>query len=758
MKKTFYLSLVLVVGICFLMSSIGYCEIKNGVFWDSPVKGLIYKTPSTQGRTNVEGKFRYSPGEDITFYVGDIKLGTAPAREMMTPCDFSPMPFEPGNDLTAITITEVINISKFLQTLDEDGNVENGITISNRTTRLIIRGDYDVRFHFAESMWQDINEHNRLLYDLNAAGVFTDGKIRTWRTIPQVRNHLRRTLVGIIKLFNVEIPTRDGIPLLANVFLPIETRFNPQAKFPVVMNLGVYGKDKSPGKDDKFGCACGEAGILGMEELEDLFHNGGNPNGNPYENFETPNTEEWVPNGYVIIRVNTKGICESPGEMNIYSAKESEDYYDAIEWAAVQPWSNGNVGSHGLSYHGINQWVLAKNPPPSLKALIPWEGSFDMYRDLLYHGGIFSKNFRDMWWERISKELHCETCGDGMCGDGMVDWYAIITADGFFRPEVYDEMCGSGAPEQITLPFLSAMGQNNLMSHTRGNSEGFIQSASEDKKLIIVFGDHIDPFYRLADYQMRWYDYWLKGIDNGVMDEPKVKYELRTGHERSEVRYADDWPIPGTEYIKLNLDTDAMVLSPSVITQEHSVSYSAESSVQPDCEKNLNSGVQFLSLPLAQDTEISGYIKLEAWVSSTSTDMEIWASLRVVSGTEVINYRDALMFGHISPVAQGRLRVSHRKTDEERSTNYHPYQTHLESDYAPLTPGEVVKVEVGFWPMTALVPAGCQLRLDIQPYEPCGTQPFAHEYITSFRIGETNSLYTGPDHVSYIQLPVIPQQ
>jgi predicted acyl esterase len=559
-------------------------------------------------------------------------------------------------------------------------------------------------------------------------------------------------LVGIIGLFNVEIPTRDGIPLLANVFLPIETHFNKKAKFPVVMNLGVYGKDKSPGRDDKFGCACGEAGILGMEELEDLYHNGGNPNDDPYENFESPNTEEWIPNGYVIIRVNTKGICESPGEMNIWSAKEAEDYYDAIEWAGHQPWSNGNVGTHGLSYHGMSQWILAKNPPPSLKAFIPWEGGFDMYRDTLYHGGMLNKGFFNMYWQRLSEEYHCEGYGDG-----VVDWYAIVTADEFFHPEVYDEMGGSSAPKQITLPFLSAMGQNNLMLHTRGNSEAFIHSASKNKKLIILFGDHIGPFYRLADYQMRWYDYWLKGIDNGVMDEPKVKYELRTGHEHSEVRYADDWPIPGTEYTKLNLDADAMILSPSVITQEHSVSYSAESSVQPDCKDNLNSGVQFLSSPFTQDTEISGYIKLEAWVSSTSTDMEIWASLRVVSGTEVINYRNERMFGYISPVAQGRLRVSHRKVDEAKSTNYRPYHTHLKSDYAPLNPGEVVKVDVEFWPMTALVPAGCQLRLDIQPFEPCGTGPFPHEYDTSFRIGATNSLYTGPDHVSYIQLPVIPQ-
>jgi predicted acyl esterase len=770
MKKTFYLGIVLVVGIFFLMSSSGYC--KEGVFWDSPVQGLRFETTEgNQGKTDKKGTFDYDPGESVTFYVGDILLGTAPARDMMTPCDLSPE-FIPGNDLNVISTTIVSNMARFIQTLDEDGNVENGIKINIATDRLIRKGDYDINFDQPYGPPSDVPvdafgmdpEVVRLLDDLNAAGVFTDEGIRKLRTGSQARNHLRRTLKGIIRHFDVEIPTRDGIPLLANVFLPIETHFNPQAKFPVIMNLGAYGKDKSPGEDEIYGCACDEEALLGAELIEDKYKNFGNPDGQHYENHESPETEDWVPEGYVQIRVNTKGVCKSPGEMNIWSGKEAEDYYDAIEWAGVQPWSNGNVGSHGLSYYGMNQWILAKNPPPSLKATLPWEGGFDMYRDALYHGGIFNWGFfTDLWWPRISDEFHCETCGDGgdeMCGDGIVDWHGIVTADEFFHPEIYDDMGGSGAPDQITLPFLSAMGQNNLMLHTRGNSEGFIHSASENKKLIIAFGDHVGPFYRMVDDQMRWYDYWLKGIDNGVMDEPKVKYELRTGIRPAlyETRYADDWPIPGTEYTKYNLHSDTMILSPSVITQEHSVSYSAEvARIPPSMCGNPNSGVKFLSAPFTEDTEISGYIKMEAWVSSTSTDMEIWGSLRVVSGTEVIDYRGARPFGHISPIAQGRLKVSHRKVDEAKSTNYRPYLTHLASDNAPLTSGEVVKVEVEFWPMTALVPAGYQLRLDIQPYEPCGTQPFPHEYDTSFRIGATNTLYTGPNHVSYIQLPIIPQ-
>ena len=67
--------------------------------------------------------------------------------------------------------------------------------------------------------------------------------------------------------------------------------------------------------------------------------------------------------------------------------QEIWDYYECIEWAGEQPWSNGNVGLLGISYYGANQWLVASLQPPHLKAIIPWEGTSDWYRELFYHGG-----------------------------------------------------------------------------------------------------------------------------------------------------------------------------------------------------------------------------------------------------------------------------------------------------------------------------------------------------------------------------------
>jgi hypothetical protein len=106
------------------------------------------------------------------------------------------------------------------------------------------------------------------------------------------------------------------------------------------------------------------------------------------------------------------------------------------------------------------------------------------------------------------------------------------------------------------------------------------------------------------------------------------------------------------------------------------------------------------------------------------------------------------------PVGHGLLKVSHRKLDAERSTEYWPVHTHAEADYAPLNEENVVPIEVGINPSSALIRKGCRLRVDIQPYTPAGVPVRAYD--ESYHAGATNTVYTGPDHPSYVQLPIVP--
>jgi len=157
---------------------------------------------------------------------------------------------------------------------------------------------------------------------------------------------------------DVEIPMRDGARLRADVYRP-----KSGGRFPVIANLSSYMKDKLwvPPPD--------------LEEKP-----------NPYMNWETPNPLWWVPRGYALLRIDGRGSGKSPGFTDPWSASEARDYYDGIEWAARQPWSTGRVGTSGISYFAMVQWLVANLKPPSLKAMIPWEGAADMYRDFGYHG------------------------------------------------------------------------------------------------------------------------------------------------------------------------------------------------------------------------------------------------------------------------------------------------------------------------------------------------------------------------------------
>jgi predicted acyl esterase len=157
---------------------------------------------------------------------------------------------------------------------------------------------------------------------------------------------------------------------------------------------------------------------------------------------------------------------------------------------------------------------------------------------------------------------------------------------------------------------------------------------------------------------------------------------------------------------------------------------------------------------------IAGYSKLVTWVSSTSEDMDLFVSIRVLDehGREVDFCGPALIPGistRFYPLAKGWLKVSHRKLDTKRSTDFRPKHTHLRADYAPLRAGEVVPVEVEIIPNVGLVRKGHRIRLDIQPFTGVG-HGMRHGYDASYHAGAENTIYTGPEHPGYLQLPVLP--
>lgn len=743
-------------------------ELLTGVF-AGPVLGLKYETPTVRGVTNERGEFTYRSGEAVTFLIGRLALGSTLGSTRINLAQL--VPRADGN-IEKLHDAGVTNLARFLLTLDEDGDAENGVTLTPAVHDIV--GSRVIDF---EQFMQTLNGADpeatfaadpqvlNLLGALNAAsGVFKADAPRELRGAAAARNELRRNIRGIIKMTDVKIPLRDGSCVYADVFRPAA-----DGAYPVIMNKGFYGKAFN------HGCICDASDAVKKEQLEDQFFSG-NPAGLQYENHESVNASDWVPNGYVTIRVDARGVGKSPGFQSPLGRQEAEDYYDAIEWSAAQPWSNGNVGLWGMSYYAMSQHNVASLRPPHLKAMIALGTDADSYNDYLYAGGLFSEGFWTWWWKVLTAH--------NWCGERReTDWMADALAHPFNDPAVYGPDAASFMTpelEKATASVWIVGTQAGAVIHQLGSSEAFIHSTGAESRKFDLLDAWFPHSYQASTVteHMRYFDYWLKGIDNGIMDEPPVRAQVRTGNGSFYDLHETEWPIARTQYTRFYLDAgdstwkgdehgrEVFRLSSMPPEQEQCAAYDAHLHLgQPIPAPTLRvggtprwaTGVSFVSDPVSEDMVLLGYMKVGLWVSSTSTDMDLHVALRVIDDEDHEIRYEAVVLPmdphHIHPVGAGVLKVSHRKLDPVRSTEYWPVHTHIESDYAPLHDSEVVAVEIGLNPSSAFVRKGYRLRVDVQPTSPAGLP--ARAYDESYHIGATNTLYTGPDHPSYVQLPLL---
>jgi putative CocE/NonD family hydrolase len=194
--------------------------------------------------------------------------------------------------------------------------------------------------------------------------------------------------------WHVPIRVRDGLELIADVYRP-----QKPGKYPVILSHGPYGK----------GLAFQEGYKTAWDRMAQNHPDVTAGSTNKYQNWEVVDPEKWVPEGYVVVRVDSRGAGASPGFMSLWGPQETQDMYDCIEWSGVQAWSNGKVGLNGISYYGMNQWQVAALQPPHLAAICIWEGASDFYRDLSHHGGIlcdFLKNWYDMQVKSVQSNVN----------------------------------------------------------------------------------------------------------------------------------------------------------------------------------------------------------------------------------------------------------------------------------------------------------------------------------------------------------------
>jgi predicted acyl esterase len=563
--------------------------------------------------------------------------------------------------------------------------------------------------------------------------------------------------------WDVPIAMGDGVVLRADIYRP-----PGDCRYPVILSYGPYAKGLSfqEGYKSQWSRVIKSA----PEVLQG--------SSNRYQNWELVDPEKWVPDGYACLRIDSRGAGRSPGYLDVWSARETDDLYQCIEWAGTQPWSNGKVGINGISYYAMNQWTVGALKPPHLAALCIWEGSSDYYRELCRHGGILS-DFLASWHPRqVASVQHgvgdrgakSAVTGEPVAGPQTLpkDELARNCADTpgeAKRRRLTDDYYAArtAAFGNIEAPLLSAGNWGGMGLHTRGNFEGFMRAGSKQKWLEVHGDTHFTHFYsRYGEaLQKRFFGHFLKGEDTGWDKQPRVTLNIRHPGETFVLRAEHEWPLARTQWTKYFLQPDGG-LGPNAPNSPTTLSYEAT-----------GDGLTFRTPPLTQSLEITGPVVAKLWVSSETTDADLFLVLRVFdpAGKEVtfIGSNDPR-----SPVGLGWLRASQRKLDPKKSLPYRPWHTHDEA--WPLTPGEPVELDIEIWPTCIVLPAGYRLALTVRgkdyevdgsdaalpnaPYPMKGVGPFLHidkDDRPAAVFAGRNTLHFAPGREPYLLLPIIPE-
>jgi predicted acyl esterase len=561
--------------------------------------------------------------------------------------------------------------------------------------------------------------------------------------------------------FDVPIEMDDGLVLRADVFRPIE-----DGRYPVLLTMGPYGK----------GLAFQEGYKFNWDNLIRTFPEVAEGSTNKYQNWETVDPEKWVPDGYVCVRVDSRGAGRSPGFLDPWSPRETKDLYNCIEWAGTRPWSNGKVGLSGISYYAMNQWHVAALQPPHLAAMLVQEGAADYYREVARHGGILSRFLRTWGRGLVNRVQHGlgdkgykspvtgvpvsgpETLTEEEMAANRTDPYAEVLK----RPldgEYYRER--SADFDKIETPLLSLGNWGGQGLHPRGNVEGYLRAASKRKWLEMHGDTHSSGFY--TNYgvamQKRFFGHFLKGESTGWEHQPPVALRVRHPGEVFVDRGEREWPLARTRWTKLYLNPNDMSLGADPATGP-ALPYATT-----------GEGLLFRSAPLPEQTEITGPVAAKIFLSSDTVDADAFLCLVVFdpSGKEITfqGSNDPR-----TPIGLGWLRASHRKLDPERALPYRPYHAH--DEIWPLTPGEPVELDIEIWPTCLVIPAGCRIGLMVRGrdyrndgtdlpgarYPLTGVGPFLHDDPVDRPaevFGGTNTLHFAPGRASYLLLPVIPE-
>ncbi len=579
---------------------------------------------------------------------------------------------------------------------------------------------------------------------------------------------------NVVRERNVMVPMRDGTRLATDVFRP-----DAPGRFPVLINRGPYWKD-------------------------------------PYA--DNPDHSIWFfpKNGYVILSQDCRARFDSEGDNYDPLFQEVQDGYDTVEWAARQPWSNGRVGTTGQSYLGATQYTLATNNPlpPHLQAMAPVSASSDFHQSWVYHTGgamewgwmvpyaifkgrntlerqgradllaqmdeyvlppgNFAQPLSDQWFRHLP----------------LRDWIERLKETAPYFHEYFDQELDGPYWWQINLlrhlegikvPMFHVSSWYDIFLEGALNAfktigeRGGNELARRNQRLLVGPWAHIRPYtepttggagdidfgvnaaIELHDYLLRWFDYWLKDIDTGIMDEPPVYiFVMGDNHWRQE----NEWPLARTHYTRYYLHASgpansrhgAGALSTIPPGDEPSDTYvydpenpaptmGGNTLVIPygvadqGAVEDRQDVLVYTSDPLEKDLEITGPIKMRLFAASSAPDTDFTAKLV-----------DVRPDGYAQNLQDGIVRARYRTSVGQPSF---------------IEPGRVYEYTIDLWATSHVVKAGYQLRVEVSS---SNFPRFDRNPNTGAPLGQDTRLeaaqqtvYHSDTYPSHIVLPIIPR-
>jgi predicted acyl esterase len=470
------------------------------------------------------------------------------------------------------------------------------------------------------------------------------------------------------------------------------------------------------------------------------------------------------------------------------------DYYDLIEWLAQQPWCDGNIGMIGISAFGGAQLQAAIQQPPHLKAIFPYDsggayGEAEGIRDFfpggvthsfLYlldqlsvaHGvkgrpGTLSPERERLWQEAMNNADYRM----------YPHIYNVLAMKGQHMPHYFDILLNPFDTEDIVrkaeadfakikIPTYTGAGwyAYTYKLHLQGSQHWFY-NIKAPKKLLFTGPAHLErPFHSFHGEILRWYDYWLKGIDTGIMDEPPVKYWVMGANEW---HHANDWPVPETRWTKYYLHSWERLRTEPFVPSSRDAYDEPDAFLQmPPTQTNTIQRLRFMTDPLPEDTLIAGPSVLYLYAAIDQEDTN-WIVILKDVGPDV-SVRTAREGERSVPaglpereLTRGWLKASHRALDSKRSKPWQPWHPLTREAWKPVAPGEINEYAIEILATANLFRKGHRICLDITSLDlPTGTAGATNVEYIPYHICSSKTtvhkVYHNEKYPSHLLLPVIP--